>query len=415
MVGPDSLDPPAMRPTPRCRPHGAVVALSLLSLACADSSTSIATASSVRDSAGVRIVEFEGDAQSESMAPLELIHRFGDQPGEYAFQRAGYGALFDDGRAAIGDVGNAEVVVIAADGSGSTTWARGGEGPGEVGWVYGLEATNGDSLWIQDRGNGRFMRFVGGVLDEEWSTQDRPTLSRGLRTLGADDDGRLLMITASFNPRFDEPWFQASLVRFDVAAGVADTVGAFDMTPRTPEQDVDPFGAFGFAAVSGGEWVVARSDRAELTWRSSDGAVRQIVRWTPPTTHPTEADWQSFQNAMRADLRAMNPGLSEEMAEQISAEQAARYSPRFDDPLPVLAPPVGDDEGRVWLGDFVPDRSPPTRYRIFERDGTLQATVEFPTPVEILEVRSGRVLGLVTDEFDVQSVVVYRVGGAETG
>lgn len=387
----------------------AVLAAALLGAGCSEGTPPASSGPSVQDSAGIRVVQYDDDAQPERTASLELMYRFGDQPLEYAFQRVAYGALFSDGRAAVSDAGSNEILVVAADGSDAAIWGRGGEGPGEVGYVYGLEALNGDTLWVQDRGNGRFLRFVAGALDEEWSMQDRPTLTRGLRTLGVDGDGRLLMITASLNPRFEEPWFRGSLVRFDVAEGAADTVGTFDMTPRTVEEDIDPFSPFGFVAVADGQWVVARSDRAELTWRSADGEVRQVVRWSPPSRRPTDADWQAFQEAMRADLRAMNPGLSEEMAEQISTRQLARYSPRFDQSLPLIAPPVGAHGGRVWVGDFVPDRSPPTRYRIFERNGTLRATVEFSVPVEILDVRNDRVLGIVRDELDIQSVVVYRL------
>ena len=104
--------------TPGCRIGTAAAALLLTPLlpACAADALSDAEAT-VRDSAGVRIVEHPGTL-AETPIALELVWEHGQRADDYAFQYVFLGALQPGGGAIVADGGNAEIVSIGADGVG---------------------------------------------------------------------------------------------------------------------------------------------------------------------------------------------------------------------------------------------------------------------------------------------------------
>lgn len=362
-----------------------------------------------RDSAGVRIIEWDGEPAATATLRLEQVFEHGLAPGDYTFGRFGPSSLLSDGRAVVADLINRQIVVVSADGAEVTIVARGGEGPAEVGAIRGLWAAGGDTVWIQDGTNARFTRFVANALDEQWSTQDQPSVSLGLRMVGADPSGAFMLTTSAFSPRFQEAWLPGHMVRFDVQSGVVDTVASYDLAPRMAQGQTDPFSPFGEVTVAGGRWVQTRSDRARLIWRESDGRVVQILRWNPEPTMPVEQDWLDFVAGIEANIRRSNPGLTDAVVGQLMQQQAGGFIPRPQQPLPLFFSPVGDQEGRIWLPEYVPDRQHPTRYRLVGPDGAWLGVVEFPSGTIVLAARGDRVVGRATDELGTQSLVMYRL------
>jgi hypothetical protein len=405
-----------------------IIAGTLLSIACGEppssadeaSSPDVATAESgritaetamgpSRDSAGVRIVEWDGEPDAVATLRVEQLYVHGQAPNDYSFGQFGPSALLGDGRAAVVDVLHRDLLVVSADGTEATILARRGEGPGDLGAVRGLWTAGGDTIWFQDGTNARFVRFVADTLDTLWSTEDQPSLSLGLRAVGADPSGAVMLTTSAFSPRFDMPWLPGHMARYDVRSGVLDTVATYDLAPRTTPGQADPFSPFGEVTVAGGRWVETRSDRAGLTWRDSDGTVAQILRWNPEPTMPVEQDWLDFVAGIEENIRRNNPGLTDAVLGQLMQQQAGGFIPRPRQPLPHFFSPVGDQEGRVWLPEYMPDRKHPRRYRLVAPDGGWLGVVEFPSGTIVMAARGDRVLGRVVDELGVQSLVVYRL------
>lgn len=116
----------------------------------------------LRDSAGIRIVEY-GPLPSAERGPhlsSEPVFRYGDDPGGYLFRVISNGALGPDGSVVVSDAGNQEVVLISPDGSSHSVLARSGEGPGEVLSVSSLFVLGQDTLLIEDDGNARCSIFA---------------------------------------------------------------------------------------------------------------------------------------------------------------------------------------------------------------------------------------------------------------
>ena len=394
------------------RAHFSLLLLAAGVAACQGDTRTTPDTVQIEDSSGVRIVKYAGAPDTE--APLhfapEAVYRYGAGPGDYMFTSISRGVLLGDGSAAVFDVENGEVVLVGADGRSGSVLAREGEGPGEVGSLAAMFGLGQDSLLIDDGLNSRFTLFVGDSLAN--TSRLPPELRPAFRARGLDENGRILMSSSGYHPFFPEDWLPGYLVRLDLASGVADTVATYDFVARISPDGTprNPWPYFGLVGTVRGEFLYARSDTPELVWRFSDGSIRQIVRWNPATVYPADEHWELFANDLAETAHEYNPGRDRT---ELMQDLLAAYHIEPDMHLPLFGTPMGDDVGRVWLGDFtvVPGTAAPS-YTIFSSDGLWLGRVAVPDGLQVLDVAGGRVLGVERDEMDVQSVVVYEITGS---
>ncbi|MDE2804830.1 MAG: hypothetical protein OXN18_06760 [Gemmatimonadota bacterium] len=392
----------------------AATMIAAVTMAACDGETGVAGGAVVRDSAGFRIVEYAGTPQHDAPFALsaEPVYRHGSGSGDYLFGTIRHGALFPDGGAAIFDAANTEIVVLGPDGRSHELLAGSGQGPSEVGFVGRMFALGMDSLLIDDNWNARFTLFADGAVARTVSLEENRELALGLAARGIDASGRLLMSSASYRRGFPDDWLPGYLVRLDLDTLVPDTVGSYDWVPFVPPDDEadNPFAHLGRVGAAAGRFVHGRSDTPELIWRESDGTVSQIVRWQPEWVYPTDEHWKAFEADLRVRLPPVNPHLqTEEAIEELIRQALASYRVDPDQPLPLFGDLFGDDEGRVWLPEYAvaSQRNGYPSYAVISSSGEWLGTVDAPPGLRVLDVAGGRVLGVVKDEMDVESVVVY--------
>lgn len=391
------------------RSFSVVVASSLLaSLGCDNSGSFPATVATVRDSSGVRIVEYPGPLVGAPVA-AELQWQHGFQVDAYPFQSVFLGAVRPSGSAVVVDGGNREVVEIDSLGGSYSLLAESGQGPTEVRSPR-VVLVRADTTWVEDPGNTKLMRFEGADLVSSVNTGVNATLARSMMPLALTEEGRLLMVTSSYRSRFEQEWLDGHVTRLDWTTLTLDTVAAYPMASRRPETGINPFGHFGFVAGYYDGYSQGRTDRSEVLWRDSDGVVRQIVRWTPDVVYPTPELWRQFEQGLRAELRRVNPQMSADRVQDFLDERVAAYSLDEEEPLPLFGPLLASDEGSVWLPPYSTFRQRPTHYTVLVRNGEEVSTVEFPRPISILDVTGPYALGVIEDSLGVQAVAVYRVG-----
>ncbi len=386
----------------------------VLTLTACGSDTEPAMDRVVKDSAGVRIVTLS--ATPDMAAPFALapepLYRHGADAGDYMFSSVWRGILLGDGGAAIFDARNSELVLLNPDGTFRSVLAPAGEGPGEVRMVTSMFAVGQDGILVEDFLNARLTLFVNGAVARVVSTQG--PINDGLTSRGMDASGGMLMSSGSYRRGFPEEWLPGHMVRFDLGTGDADTVATYDYVPFHPPEGTpeNPFKHFGIAGAAGGEFLYGRTDTPELTWRRPDGSVRQIVRWEPDPVYPTEEHWDIFAAELRETAPRHNPhAQTEEAIEELVTSMLGRYELEPDVPLPLFTTPRGDDEGRIWLGDFVVAyaRAVTSSYRILSAEGEWLGRVDLPDGLRILDIAGGRVLGVMKDEMEVESAAVYEL------
>ena len=396
--------------SPNPSPHRLLLAaVGILALfACTGDTTPIADAM-IEDSAGVRIVQHTGAPDAEppfAFAP-EPAYRHGNDPADYTFARIWRGILLGDGSAAIFDAGTSEVMRLNPDGTFHSVLAPGGEGPGEVSrLVTSMFGVGQDSIVVMDLGQSRSTLFVNGTHAHTASILDLRRAT-SLWPKGVDAAGRFLVATSSFQPGFEGEWLFGHMARYDPETGAVDTVASYHFAPG----ESNPVPGTGRVFVSGGQFVYVRTDIPEVVWHLGDGTVRQIARWQLEPRYLTEEDLEAIEPILRDRIRFANRGASDEEVENMTRDGMARYEADLSNPVEHFKSPFADAEGRVWLPTSMPGVpgegiSP---YTVISADGEWLGMVDAPAGLRILDVGWGRVLGVVTDEMGVESVVVYEL------
>lgn len=404
----------------RSRLHAGFTALLALAFSgCGDTSEPakpVSVSAHVEDSAGIRVVEYAGVPSPPTLAlATEPFYTHGTREGDYLFQNIDEanlsGVLYPDGSAAIADWGNQEVVRLGSQSHQFQVIGRRGEGPGEFGGRSPrLIAGGQDTLLAQDTWNRRVVLYAG---DSSMSTVRLPGSNEGTGSFlyVLDEAGRLLLSSSWPSGRresSDGKWTTGYLFRVDLAARTADTVASYDQLPPEPavRTSTPLFRHGGLVGAAGGEFVLGRTDRPELVWRRSDGTIRQIMRWNPEPVYTTAEAWERWIACMR-DAYLQDPGMTEAMVEQ----SLGRFGFVGDKPEPLFGRIFGDDQGRVWLGNFTAFCYKTPSYTVIAPDGTWLGVVEPPVGFALLHAAGGRVLGVVTDEMGVESVAVYELVG----
>ena len=366
----------------------------------------------IRDSAGVRIVEYAGEPEVE--APFALaadpLYRHGANPGDYTFLSPDAGRLFPDGGAVVAEW-YGEVVVLSPNGTTHEVLARIGEGPGEVIEPYSAFVLGQDSVLVPDRRLSRLTLFVGDSVARIVSTPRAAHI--GVAGIGASGE-LLLMDRYAYRSWFDieEEWLDGHMTLFDIDTGALDTVASYDHVVRERRGAMNPIiRPVGEVTAAAGRFVYTRSDRPEITWRRPDGAVTQVVRWRPEPKLLT-GELLEHGEAYNRMIGRMNYQVSDARLDEIIQEDMSRYRAMIGQPIPLFGTPFADADGNVWLPSYrpaYPEEGSP--YTVISPDGEWLGRVETPPRFRILDVAGGLVLGVLRDDLDVENVLVYELGG----
>jgi hypothetical protein len=302
-------------------------------------------------------------------------------------------------------------LVIGADGGIRSILARGGQGPTEVGFVASVLVLGQDTILIQDPMNAKMMIFHGETLGRSVRTAaDRSLMMVG--AVGYEAPSTMLMITRGYSPVAQPTWIRGHLMRFDMDSQAFDSVGSFDLAdPPAREGPVHPFRPSGSAVWSGGSFVSGRSDIAELIWRGPDGQVRQVMRWKPEMAYPTADDLQILIERTRASMMRFSEGNPPERIEEILKRQTDRYQLDADRPFPFFGRLLPDGAGGTWMSEYqsAPTPDATSRWSHITNEGDWAGSVTLPERFRLLDIRGDKVLGVLRDEMDVESVAVFTV------
>ncbi len=401
------------RPTLRSAALLLMVA-SITSLACGTGDGDLSPAesasdasSTVRDSAGVRIVEYE-DSPGSPAGRLELIATYGTLDGPGAFGSVADVAVDDSGEVYVLDRQARRVTVWTADGTLVRTFGGGGGGPGEL--------TNPNHVAL--RGDGTVL--VGELFPAElhwYDSEGAPLRDRRLE-LPSQEEGVAAVLSEwrSVDPditrvrvarvRTDSEEAVHVVVEVDGTGTPGDTLLRWTQPGATPAPppifapslswDLLPDGRF--AVAPGGAYEVRVHDsRGRLVgiYRRSTSPV-QVNRELRERARTTFREGMSETGAPAAMLDALAEEV--EIAPTLPAVQEIRVS-RPNGTLWVAVPrPAVDSEELVEVASY--DR--------YAADGSFLGRVEAPPRFRLLTVVDGVAYGVWRDPNDVHFVRAYR-------
>lgn len=366
------------------------------------------------DSAGVEIVTVPGPMLDTlpvwSIARDPVLSITGEQLEGFPLSRIAGALILPDRKVAIGDRTLDQVVVMSFSGTIVHRFARTGSGPGEVGDVSGLRRRAEDELVVWDEVRGRLVVFdTAGAFQEMVQTPRVRTAQRDLSFPGFLADGSPVIERRALlrRERFE------GVRQLDFVVGRYRSDGAFDSAlVSIPGKEV--MGSVSgrrwsttAVALKGGPHLAVGGGRAHL----GHGDRYEIQTWSA----------RGLERITRIDRARKAVSRSEQAAARDSA--AARYqrlpfapgvvvSPSdvpVSDSFPAFDNLVADARGGVWMQESGELQEGPPSWIIFDCTAEPTARVHTPKGFDIVDVRGDLLLGVWRDEFDVPSVLLYRI------
>jgi hypothetical protein len=411
-------------PTGTCRLIGGLV-LGAAIAACAPNADTSSGRVTVRDSAGVQIVEHDAAAVAalpvwtiDTSPELELATTDDD-----AFTAIGDLQPWTDGRLVVADRRHRDVREYAVDGTFTRVLARSGQGPGEVSFVSRLQRLPGDTLVVLD-GNARRASFFdasGAYRDEV--AYPRFTDGAPLRISARLHDGHWLgTIRAPWIPpaqpdgRIRRDTFAiVQLVLHDSVGPRIDTVAlvpdgeTFDVTVTydgEPSPDVESLrlGRATFLATDGDQLAIGTNESFELRIYR-DARLRRLIRLDVPV-EPAPSD------AGARVIAWVKQGLVGRPPEVLAEFEALSRNWRFATTLPFHEALRWGEDGTLWASAATVLPTDARRFLVFDSTGRALARVELPPRVEPFRMTRETILGTWLDADDVPHVRRWRLRAA---
>ncbi len=372
----------------RFSPHVSVLAILMAPLfGCGCHGGDGHSQATVRDSAGVRIVEMAPAALERDVGwsvGLEPVLSLGvqDRPAAEAFTRVRTAFRLSDGRVVVQGGGDPAIAVFSVGGAFLHGIGRRGEGPEEWRRLGTVGHIGGDTLVVHDVSSAALI----------WFDSD----GRFLRRVPLGAPPRDLFAAPMGNPAYLGP------------EGAA--VQMLPAEPRNNERASVPYVLFDartgaateLAEVAGPVWSVGRRETSGGSSIVEEGILDPRWRSYPEATGGSgrflTADGVGFEVR---EWSLEGKGLMAEYRLEGQAEQP--------DSPPSLGPILLDEAGYVWVDEYeAPGQSPPdrVRYWIIDPNGAVLGHVGLPGSFRLVHVSRNEVFAEVRDTLDVPRLLV---------
>lgn len=402
------------------RPAGWAELTGLIGLiACGPAGDSSAAGSSsadftVRDSAGIVVAVTSGSAahsalgwQVDTLPDLEIGvtgELSGDEPAQrwYTFHRIGGVRQLADGRIVVADGGSRGVRFFSSRGEFLHGVGRRGQGPGEFerGPVL-VPSFQSDSLLLFDA---RPVRFHLLSAEDYGFRFVRPATWKGATPpLGFIPPSVLVGLMYEYEvTTLGVRELPATYAWHDMVSGKRTLLDSFTVRPMYAVEfkgglaygGLIPFSSMPSAAVTRSGAFITEGALPEIREYDLAGHLRRIIRLDEPSRPITSADVQSYFDA--------------------------RGTPPYPEiPVPETMPTfqslLVDAEGWLWAEAYEWDPARRPVWVVFDSGGRAHGSVETPAGLRVHQITGAFLLGVWTDELDVEHVRRYRMNRQSGG
>jgi hypothetical protein len=370
----------------------------------------------VRDSSGVTIAQSSGPSWKSDLRwtlrdePLIQIGvGYGDT--HYQFFRVSAACWLAGGRIAVANAGSSTLRFFDLEGTFLREVGGVGDGPGEFRRLTSLERYGTDSLVAFDADLRRISIFSadGDIARTIRLRQPGPEplyaafpLSRG--------DFVVRALSTMVDPGVTPGRYRttAPILRYGADGALLDTVGLFPGS----ELSVSEVGrgmAFGWAPFGRTTAVDVRNDLVyvgtaedlEIQVYSPGGDLKQLVRG-PKYRHPIAQE--DIERHLEPFLEGIDDLSAREWMEKLLSEM------EYPDYWPPYSEVLVDPSGNIWVA-YYPEvaRQPSSRWMVFSSSGQLLGDLDLPERMTVLDITSEFMIGVWTDDFDVEYIRVYEL------
>ena len=370
-----------------------------------------APSTTVRDSAGIEIVESTRPLWSDSdgwrveSAPVLDLSASGSGPNHEFFRVRGMRRL-SDGSLAVANGGSSEVRLYSADGSHIASLGGEGDGPGEFRAIVGFDNA-GDSLIVLDA-SGRVTFFAPDLA--LLGTYSVPLPSGAIAESNAVvhlANGEIVIETRirfMFGYEGESAMLRqpGGLFRVDAAGGTVDSIGVTAGNEVFMHRNsgggtfAGPplFGRDAFVATHAGRILLGDAVDMQVEELTADGVPARIFRIPG---YPLELSADVFEREREARLPD-DPTEVRPMTLEFFQDMPV------PDRRPAYADVKVDPTGAIWLRPFLaPSESDgPETWQVLGLDGAWLGGVEIPADFSVMQIGMDFVLGVYRDELDVE-------------
>jgi len=379
-----------------------------------------AVPATVRDSASIRIVEHQAEPGALatwrlSETPQAVIGALQDEAA-HQFTEVRGAVRLSSGRIVVADWGTREARYFDAQGNHVRTVGGGGQGPGEVRFLYAVDRVRGDTLvvggwpigsryWFDENGEH--------VRDEALGPWFPGMLGRTL------PDGHLIIDTFEFGSYGNtiERWVvdadladlrPEGVIELVASSGdVVDTISVIrgqrhhkaGTWPRVAALAL-PFSPVSLVAWSADRVYVGHTEEPEVRAYDLHGQLHTIIRWAPRPVPVSAQDRQSFATNL------IDKSRRPEMVPVYNRWLSEIEFPEFK---PVFAALIADDAGYLWIRDSAPGDAATWHWTIHGPDGVAVARMETVAGLDLLDVDRTHAIGKLTDTLGIERVHSYPV------
>ncbi len=374
----------------------------------------------VRDSAGVRIVESVPDGLPVWTTDPEPVLSIGALDGSDAetLYQVNDVERRSDGSWLVANGSTEEVRVFDADGAYVRTIGRRGEGPGEFVALSRLFVLPADSLAVYDSRQRRVSVFdADGALVREVTFEALPEgtvtpfgrlesggwgVRRSDGSYSTGGTGRGYEARSTEFHAIAAPDGSAPSVFAELPGDLGWVVQAADFVSF---RDV-PFGPDNAMEVLGDRFVGGVTEHPEV--RLWDASGTEVERWRilEAAAPLTEGAWNEVRRQEEAELTEVEGDFPPGFLEAGESFWIEVDRPQVRPHWQLLRTAA---TGETWVREHVERFDASRRWRVFDASGSLTRAVHLPDGFELHWIGRDLVAGVVTDEFEVEYVRVYRL------
>lgn len=411
-----------MGTSPSARVMASLAVTAMLSLSACGVDAGSGPSVSVRDSAGVTIVENRGDFGEAphgweiEESPTLSIGTFEGDSLQQLFRVQG-AARFPSGDVAVANAGYGQVRIYGPDGRFVSALGRRGEGPGEfqAPALAGILAP--DTVVVADSQLRRITRLTleGDIVES--ATVDEE-VGGGLYPRGMFSDGSVVVgggfyFSSASGDELSSGYSRRSTTyrSVNVEGALVTDFGEFPgseffMDVRNEGGGVMmmarliPFGKHPMAAVGSDHLYFSSGDRWEIQAFSRDGKLARLIRWDRPPRPVEASDVDVFVEDQVAN--AQDPGQAQDIRQQYREMPVPDVMPRF-------AGITVDALGYLWVERYRTSLEPTPVFDILDPEGRLVGRASLPEDADLMEIGEDYVLALYRDELDIEYVRMYHL------
>jgi hypothetical protein len=373
----------------------------------------------VRDSAGIQIAEStapawrDGQGWNLSAAPTLDIGVVEGAP-EYQLTRVTGALRLANGGIAVANGASQEIRFYDAAGKYLRAVGGQGGGPGEFRGLGAIQLLRGDSIFAFDimqqrlsvfspegdfvrsaqleRAPGGGLPFASGAL-RDGSVVVHVLGSEGGATEGLERRSETFLHYSRDGKMLDTISVQPGSERF--VQTQSGSGGMMRMSLTTPL-----FGHTQVESVNGDRAVLGGNESYELAVYTPDGVLERLIRRRGAPRPVTD---DALESLLKTRLDAVS-----DPARRQTMERSYREIPH-PSTMPSYEAVLLDDGGNLWVREFQPPPAASPAWTVFDPDGRMLGAVSLPDRFKPTQIGIDFVLGVWSDDLDVQHVRMYRL------